>query len=88
MCIMSNFRESFHAVPMLANANYLVRGSFMGGFLTKTAGAISVVDAAGVVLIDAIPLTAGVYTPIPISFNSIDGGTVTLSGGASGTLFV
>jgi hypothetical protein len=47
-------------------------------------------DALGtsdVTLVDAVPVTAGIYTPIPITVPAT-GFTVTLGGGASGTLMV
>jgi hypothetical protein len=38
--------------------------------------------------VNAVPVTAGFYTPIPILFQQPAGFFVTLAGGASGTLFV
>jgi len=73
---------------MGVNATYVILGGQMGGFLTKTAGNITVTDPNGTVLVDAVPLTAGVFTPIPIIFSTVQGTTVTLAGGASGTLVV
>lgn len=89
---MAHVRESFNAVPMAADASYEIKGSHMGGFLAKTSGTITVVskDARGVddvTLVDAVPVSAGIYTPIPINFPAING-IVTLAGGASGTLMV
>lgn len=89
---MSFVRERFNPVPMAANASYNITGQHMGGFLAKTAGTITVTskDANGindVTLVDAVPVSAGVYTPIPIIFPST-GATVTLALGASGTLMV
>jgi hypothetical protein len=89
---MTFVRERFNPVPMAANASYTIRGQNMGGFLAKTAGTITVTapNALGtgtVTLVDAVPLTAGIYTPIPMMFPSSNA-TVTLAGGASGTLMV
>lgn len=89
---MTVVRERFNPVPMAADSTYAVRGQHIGGFLAKTAGTISVVskDALGindVTYVDAVPITAGAFTPIPIIFPAA-GGTVTLGGGASGTLMV
>lgn len=82
-------RERYRPQPMAANSTYRILGPQMGGFLTKTTGTITIVDVVtSVTLVDAVPLTAGVYTPIPISFGGNDGATVTLAGGASGTLMV
>lgn len=89
---MTAVRESFNGIPMGANTSFTIRGSHMGGFLAKTSGTISVVskDSLGITdltLVDAVPVTAGIYTPIPLNFPAING-TVTLAGGASGTLMV
>lgn len=89
---MGNVRERFSPKPMAANATIQVVGTEIGGFLAKTGGTISVVakDSLGtsdVTLVDAVPVTAGIYTPIPIVVPAV-GYTVTLAGGASGTLMV
>lgn len=89
-------RERFNPVPMAADSSYSVRGQHISGFLAKTSGTITVVSrnalgTADVTVVDAVPVTAGVYTPIPIIFpagNDAINGTVTLAGGASGTLLV
>lgn len=88
-----NVRERFNPVPMAANATYVVRGPSIGGFLAKTAGTITVsaANALGtttVTYVDVVPVVAGVYLPIPLEFPTTSGGSVTLAGGASGTLFV
>lgn len=85
---MSTVREAFATRLMAANASLICGGAVLGGFLAKTSGAISVTDAANNLLVDAVPVTAGIYTPIPIQFQQAGGYTVALSGGASGTLFL
>jgi hypothetical protein len=90
---MSFVRERFNPVPMAANSSYIVRGPHIGGFLAKTAGNITVSGfsadgSTAVTFVDAVPLTAGFYTPIPLISPSPRSLTVTLAGGASGTLFV
>lgn len=89
---MSSVRESFSPVLMAANASYTIRGIYLGGFLAKTSGTITITAPSAnglttVTLVDAVPVTAGIYTPIPIVFPSAHA-TVTLAGGASGTLMV
>lgn len=69
------------------NTAHKVTGIAIGGFLPKVSGTISVVDANGVTLVDAVPVTAGVYVQIPLYLNGV-GGTVTTAGGATGTLFL
>ncbi len=85
-------RERFSPKPMAADTSLVINGPYLGGFLAKVSGTISVVakDTLGtsdVTLVDAVPVTAGIYTPIPIVVPAT-GYTVTLAGGASGTLMV
>lgn len=84
---MSTVKELFHPTPMGVNASAVVGGGNIGGFLAKTSGNISVTSQQGTVYIDAVPVTAGIYTPIPMIFPRPGGGTILLAGGASGTLF-
>jgi hypothetical protein len=89
---MSFVRERFNPKPMAVNASEQIRGIYLGGFLAKTTGTITIVgkNSTGetdVTYVDAVPVTAGVYTPIPITLPTPEF-TVTLLGGASGTLMV
>lgn len=67
----------------------------VSGFLATTAGTITVSYQDGsngtsivtVTPVQAVPVAAGGYTPIPLEFSQ-NGGTITLAGGASGTLFI
>lgn len=68
------------------NSTYRLTGLAIGGFLPKVSGTITVVDANGVTLVDAVPVTAGVYVQLPLFLNGV-GGTFTTAGGATGTLF-
>lgn len=91
----SRVRERFRGVNMGANATLTLSGANgIAGFLAKTAGTITVTVQDGstgtlntVTVVDAIGVTAGQFTLIPLEFPQ-SGGTVTLGGGASGTLFV
>lgn len=85
-------RERFSPKPMAADTSLIIQGAYLGGFLAKTTGTITIVskDSSGlndVTLVDDVPVTAGIYTPIPIVVPAT-GYTVTLAGGASGTLMV
>lgn len=87
-----NVRQAFNPVLMAANATHNVTGSTVAGFLPKTAGTLTITgrsaDGTGAVtLVDAVPVSAGIYVHIPLVFPS-PGGAVVLAGGASGTLFV
>lgn len=91
---MSKVREAFGPVPLGVNGSYEVKGPYIAGFLATIAGTLTVTSkpaagasAADVILVDAVPVTAGVYVRLPIVFPAT-GGTVTLAGGAKGTLFV
>lgn len=68
------------------NASVKLTGIAIYGFLPKAAGTITVVDANGTTLVDAVPVTAGVYVHLPINLNGV-GGTFTTASNATGTLF-
>ena len=82
-----NYKEKYAPKPAMGvDATLMVPGVQLGGFITKTAGTITVVNG-GVTYVDAVPIAAGQYMPLPLGFNE-PGITVTLAGGASGTLLV
>jgi hypothetical protein len=84
---MGQLKEHYNAKPMAANTSLKI-GVTLAGFLANTAGTITVTDADGTVLVDAYPCTAGQgFIRIPVLSNTSAGMTVTLAGGASGTLF-
>jgi len=80
-------KEHYSAKPMAANASQTC-GASIAGFLPITAGTLTVTDADGTVLVNAFPLAAGgPFIRIPLLSHTNAGLTVTLAGGASGTLF-
>lgn len=79
-------RERFRPVDLGANGSFTTTGEHIAGFLAKVSGTITVTSKTGVVLLDAIPVTAGVYTPIPATVGV--GAVVQLASSADGTLFV
>lgn len=89
-------RESFRPVPIGVNGSVTLGGGHLGAFLAKTSGTITITITVGgytgpsvVTILDAVPVTAGIFTPIPAVFEAVQNGcTVTLGGGAAGTLFV
>ena len=85
---MTKVRETYRPVLMAADASEVIGGARLGGFLAATAGTLTVTDFDGTVHVNAHPVTEGQDVPLPLYFNSLQGGTVTLAGGASGTLFV
>lgn len=83
-----NVQERYTPQLLGVNASYAIRGASLGGFLAKTSGTLTIVTSQGATLVDAVPVTAGIYTPLPFALPSSEGATLTLGGGASGTLAV
>lgn len=84
---MGQVKEHYNAKPMVDGDDISV-GITIAGFLCteSTSGTLTITDADGTVLVDALPLTAGQWTRIPLFFRSSAGGRVSISG-AAGTLF-
>lgn len=83
---MATFQERYTPSNLAINEVRTIYSDQVGGFLCKTSGAISINKIyGGALIVDTIPVTAGVYTPIPF-FIGVTGFIVTLTGGASGTL--
>lgn len=83
---MGQSKEHYAAKPMAANSS-LKCGVTLAGFLCVATGALTVTDADGTVLVNAMPVTQGTWTRIPLLANTSAGVTVTLSLNAAGTLF-
>lgn len=83
-------QEHYKPVPLGANATYkLPDGScYIASFLCVTSGTITVTNQRGVTVVNAYPVTAGIYHPLPYILESGSGASVVLAGGASGTLAV
>ena len=81
-----NYKEKYAPKAMAADTSIVIDGVQLGGFIATTAGTITIVDN-GVTYLNAQPLTAGQYLPLPMGFDT-PGITVTLAGGASGCLLV
>lgn len=82
-----NYKEKYAPKPAMGvNATLVVEGVQLGGFYAKTAGTITITNN-GVTYMDAAPVSAGQYVPLPFGFD-VPGIAVTLGGGASGTLAV
>lgn len=79
-------QKHYNGKPMGANATQKC-GAGIAGFLPTISGTLTATDADGTVLVNAVPVTAGVYVEIPLGFHTSAGGSVTLGGGAAGTLF-
>lgn len=86
---MAYIKERYYARVVPTDSTVILTGASIGGFLPKTNGAITVVNGSGETIIDAVPVTAGVYVDLPFFLGgSTLGGTFTTSMGASGTLGV
>lgn len=83
---MAQFKEHYDPKPMAANSTAKV-GVSIAGFLPTVAGTLTVTSEEGTVLVNAVPVTAGIYVKIPLLFPTTAGGKVTLAHGAAGTLF-
>lgn len=85
---MSNMvQESWSYKPLVASGQVAARDGQLGGFLCSTAGTVTVYDnaaATGNVMVANMPVTAGVYHPMPFSFTT--GCYFVLAGGATGTV--
>jgi hypothetical protein len=82
-------QERYHAYPIAVNGTYAFPSGTptnLAGFLCITSGTLTATRATGAILINAFPVTAGVYYPMPFHIGA--GASVTLAGGASGTLGV
>lgn len=82
---MTVVQERYTALPIAADSSETLTGQAVAGFLCKTGGTITVVDAKGKTVVDAFPVTAGFYYPLPFYLQG-NGGVITTGGGASGTL--
>ncbi len=83
-----NVKEAYTPYPVAADGTVVVNGPQMGGFLCVTGGTVTVTNDDAVVLVNALPVTAGVYYPMPIRFGGHGGGKLVCAGGASGTVLV
>ena len=80
--------EEYHRPQaMAAGTSYKIGGIHMAGFLCTVGGTVNITDADGTVLVSALVLVAGGYTPIPLLFNTSQGGTIALTT-AAGTVFI
>jgi hypothetical protein len=79
--------ESYTPLPLAINFDGAVSSASctLAGFTCVISGSLTLRDrAAGSVFVDALPVSAGVYHPLPYSMPN--GAYVTLTGGAKGTI--
>lgn len=80
-------RERFTPAKIGVNSTITLSGSDVGGFLCLIAGTLTITKLDGTVIVNAVPVTAGTWLPIPFYIGE-NGGTATTAGGASGVLGV
>jgi hypothetical protein len=84
---MAQVKEHYTGKPIAANGS-IKTGVSIAGFLCTVSGTLTVTDADGTVLVNALPCTAGQgFIRIPLLANTNAGMGVTLAGGCAGTLF-
>ena len=85
-------RECYTPHPMALNSSLSLDCTQLAAFIATTAGTITVVDGSGLTLLNAQPVAAGQYLPLPFSVTSRTSANnqsvITLAGGASGLLLV
>lgn len=85
-------RECYTPHPMALNATLTLDCTQLAAFIATTAGTITITDSSGLTLLNAQPVAAGQYLPLPFSVVSRTAGnnstTIVLAGGASGLLLV
>lgn len=85
---MTVVTERYRMTHMAADTTLLTDAIQVGGFLPKTAGTITIVDKQGTTVVSAVPVAIGIFVPIPglLGVNGLKA-SITLAGGASGTIF-
>lgn len=83
-------KEMYTPIVVGANSTTNIAYGTLGiaGFLCAVSGTISVTNERGALIVDALPVTAGVYHPMPFKLEQGELGTVVTAGGARGTLAV
>lgn len=80
--------ESYTPLAIAADADVSIstQACYVGGFTCVVTGTLTLrrENAAGAIVVDALPVTAGNYHPLPYSMPT--GAFVELNGGAKGTI--
>lgn len=84
---MSEVRERYSPLAVGVDTTVRFTSNSVGGFACKTSGTITIVNAAGTTIVNAHPVTAGVYHPFPFYLEG-NGASVTTASGASGVLAI
>lgn len=87
---MSNYiQEQYRPVSVGVNATVINPSNGIGGFVAITSGTLTIKknNVAQDIVVNAVPVTAGVYLPLPFII-ALDGVIAITAGGASGVLGV
>lgn len=86
----SRVRTQYRAEAIDVDGTYDSNGQSVGAFLPTVDGTLTLATTGtgGRTIIDAIPVVAGVRLDLEILVEQAQGFTVTLGGGAAGTLLV
>lgn len=81
-------QERYDYLNAAANSTKAINTKALGGFLCTVSGSLSITATeGGASIVSALPVTAGIFYPIPIVLPS-GGISAVLSGGAAGTYFI
>lgn len=85
---MGIIQERYSPTVIGVNATVPLNATDIGGFAAVTAGTITIVNNRGATVLNAFPVSAGVYYPLPMMLEIGTIATFTTAGGASGTIFI
>lgn len=79
-------QELYHGEAVGVNGTLRVNGQGIGGFICTVSGTITITSNTGsTTFVNAFPVTAGTIYGLALYFG-VNGGNVTLAGGAAGTV--
>ena len=81
--------EQYHPQPISDGEAYdLPFGKSVAGFLCTTDGTLTIYDGRGSLVVNTLPVTAGVYHPIPFFLATGQLGRIEADNGASGVIAI
>lgn len=83
-----SFNYRYAPRPMGVNSTIKLANGKVGGFACTVSGTLTIVDGGGNTILNAMPVTAGQWHPLPFAFTPGDAAAATTGGGAAGTLGV
>lgn len=83
-----SFNYHYNPRPIGVNSTIKLANGKVGGFACTVSGTLTLKDGSGNTFLNAMPVTAGQWHPLPFVFTPGDQAVATTGGGASGTLGV